>query len=193
MTPPTLPPVKRTIDVSWTPEASFKRFTEQFGAWWPHKTHSIGGKRVARIVFETRLGGLIYEELDDGRRFQWGEVTLWDPPHRLAFTFHPSLDRAKAQDVSVEFEPDGRGTSVNLVSTGWERLGPKGRKLARRAYDAGWGYILNIWAERRTNRMLVMEAVAGAVGLFNRLRPGGIERQIARAEGEIAPAPGAKS
>lgn len=188
MTPPTLPPVKRTIDVSWTPEASFKRFTEQFGAWWPHKTHSIGGKRVARIVFETRLGGLIYEEHDSGRRFQWGEITTWEPPHRIAFTFHPSMDKGKAQDVTIEFEPNGAGTRVNLTSTGWERLGEKGRKLARRAYDAGWGYILNIWAERRTARMLVMESVAATMGMVSLLR-GGVEAEIARAEGEIAPAP----
>ena len=180
-----LPPVKREISVSWAPEAAFKRFTEQFGAWWPRATHSIGGKRVARIVFETRLGGLIYEEHIDGRRFQWGEVTLWDPPRRVAFSFHPSMDRSKAQDVSVEFEPQGQGAMVRLVSTGWEKLGAKGRKLARRAYDAGWSYILNVWAERRTSRMRVMETV---VGLVNRVRIGGIEAQIARAEGEIAPA-----
>jgi len=187
MTGPALPPVKRAISVSWTPEAAFKRFTEQFGIWWPHATHSIGGKRVARIVFQTRLGGLIFEDTttaaaSNGARSRCGI-------RRVAFTFHPSLHRSKAQDVNVEFEPDGDGTTVRLTSTGWERLGAKGRKLARRAYDAGWGCVLNVWAERRTSRMRLMETVAAVVGLINRVRIGGIDAQIARAEGEIAPAP----
>lgn len=187
MSAPSLPPVKREISVSWNPEAAFKRFTGEFGAWWPHATHSIGGKRVAKIVFEPRLGGLIYEQHQDGRRFQWGEVTKWEPPHRLAFTWHPSLDRTKAQDVTVEFEPNASGTNVRLISTGWERMGEKAR-IMRRGYDVGWAYILNTWAERRTARMALLETIAAGIGFIQLLR-GGVDAEIARAKGEIEPAP----
>jgi uncharacterized protein YndB with AHSA1/START domain len=108
----TLPPVRRTISVSWDPEAAFRRFTEDFGAWWPSATHSIGGARVQRIGFECRAGGAIVEELKDGRRFQWGKVTLWEPPRRVAFTWHPSREETEAQDVEVRFVPEGTGGSA---------------------------------------------------------------------------------
>ena len=56
-----LPPIVRSISVSWQPEEAFRRFTADFGNWWPRHTHSIGGKCVERIVFECNPGGLIFE------------------------------------------------------------------------------------------------------------------------------------
>lgn len=103
-----IPPIKRSISVSWSPETAFRRFTEEFGSWWPSRTHSIGGERIKQLVFEQREGGRIYEEHTDGRRFQWGQVTLWDPPTRVSFTWHPSRDPSTAQNVEIEFKPKGR-------------------------------------------------------------------------------------
>lgn len=130
--------------------------------WWPHRTHSIGGPHVKRVVLEERVGGKFFEEHVDGRRFQWGEVLAWDPPRRVKFTFHPSQDPSVAQDVDVRFESDGTGTRLVLTVDGWERLG-KSAKRARRGYDVGWGYVLNVWAGRRTGGMAVMDAIAAVV------------------------------
>ena len=146
----TLPPIEKSISVSWDQESAFERFTAGFGAWWPSQTHSIGGDRVRQVVFEPRLGGRIFEEHQDGRRFQWGEILQWDPPRRVKFTWHPSRDPSTAQEVAIEFiREDGGGTRVNLISSGWENWGPKAHR-ARRGYSVGWAYILNIWAGRRT-------------------------------------------
>lgn len=71
-----LPPITCDVAVSWNPATAFRRFTGEFNEWWPRATHSIGGKRVKRLVFEGHVGGRIIEELDDGRRFQWGRVTV---------------------------------------------------------------------------------------------------------------------
>ena len=60
---------------------------------------------------EPQVGGRIFEEHVDGRRFQWGRVLEWEPPRRVKFTFHPSRDPATAQDVEVRFVPDGGGTA----------------------------------------------------------------------------------
>lgn len=79
-----IPPIKRSISVSWSPETAFRRFTEEFGSWWPSRTHSIGGERIKQLVFEQHEGGRIYEEHMDGRRFQWGQVTLWEPEYSKA-------------------------------------------------------------------------------------------------------------
>ncbi len=57
-----LPPIRRSVSVSWAPDAAFRRFTSDFGSWWPSRTHSVGGPNVRRIVFEPHAGGRIYEE-----------------------------------------------------------------------------------------------------------------------------------
>lgn len=67
-----LPAIRRSVAVSWGPVEAFRRFTADFGGWWPRATHSVGGRFVKHVVFECVPGGRIYEELTDGRRFQWG-------------------------------------------------------------------------------------------------------------------------
>lgn len=181
--PESIPPIRRSVSVSWDQETAFQRFTANFGSWWPSRTHSIGGEKIQRIVFEPHPGGRIYEEHQDGRRFQWGEVILWEPPNRLKFTWHPSRDPSTAQEVEIEFLKEGNGTKLQLTSKGWERWG-KGARRARRAYDVGWGYILNVWAGRRTARMSILDKVAAFSTLVMKLR-GGREAEIARAGGEI--------
>ena len=43
MTEPALPPIVRSVLVSWDQEAALRRFTGEFASWWPWRTHSIGG------------------------------------------------------------------------------------------------------------------------------------------------------
>jgi uncharacterized protein YndB with AHSA1/START domain len=178
-----LPPIRRSVSVSWDPAAAFTRFTADFGKWWPSASHSIGGRLVRRIVLEPRVGGRIYEEHLDGRRFQWGEIRLWEPPQRVEFTWHPSREAATAQDVLVEFVPESTGTRVELTASGWERWGENARR-AHRGYGIGWAYILNVLAGRRTARMAVLDAVVSVMGLVQKLR-GGVDAEIARARGEL--------
>jgi uncharacterized protein YndB with AHSA1/START domain len=186
MTQEFIPPIRRSISVSWDPETAFKRFTAEFASWWPTKTHSIGGERLKEVVFEQHTGGRIYEEHQDGRRFQWGEVVLWEPPHRLKFTWHPSRDPATAQEVEVKFVSENEGTRLELTSTGWENWG-KGARRARRGYDLGWKYVLNVWAGRRTKSMAVLDSLEALMTIGMKLR-GGRDRVIAKSGGEIAPA-----
>ena len=184
MSEPVLPPVERSVTVSWDQETAFRRFTSDFASWWPRRTHSIGGTRVARIVFETQVGGRIFEEHIDGRRFQWGRIVEWEPPRRVLFTFHPSCDASEAQDVEVRFVPDGSGTRLELVASNWENLG-KRAKRARSAYDMGWGYVVNVFAGRRTAGMRVLDLAATLIGGADRLLRGGTIAAINRARGEI--------
>jgi len=179
-----LPPIVRSVSVSWNPEAAFQRFTADFARWWPWHTHSIGGvERVDRIVFECRAGGLIFEQHKDGRRFQWGKVLEWEPPRRVKFTWHPSRDAATAQDVELVFHPEGSGTRLELTSSNWENWGA-GAKGARRGYDLGWWQVLNVWAGRRTLGMSVLGGVMRFMALVQKAR-GGTAAAVAKAGGEI--------
>ncbi len=180
---PEIPPVKRSISVPWNKERAFKRFTAEFGSWWPSGTHSIGGERLKRLVFEEHVGGRIYEELQDGRRFQWGQVILWEPPNRVKFTWHPAREASESQEVEIEFKVEGAGTRLELTSTGWERWGRRARR-ARNGYSVGWAYVLNVWAGRRTVGMSLLEAITKAINVAMKLR-GGRDAEIARAAGEI--------
>jgi hypothetical protein len=178
-----LPSVVRSVLVSWSQEAAFRRFTEEFASWWPWRTHSIGGTRIRRLVFETRVGGRIFEEHGDGRRFQWGTVLEWDPPGRVKLTFHAARKPEQAQEVEVRFLPEVGGTRLELTATRWESWG-KGAARARRGYEAGWGYVLNVWAGRRTAAMRAMDIMAAVMLVVERLR-GGVEATMARAGGEM--------
>ena len=181
-----LPPIVQAVRVSWSPAESFQRFTNRFAEWWPRETHSIGGTRVERIVFETLVGGRIFEQHVDGRRFQWGKVAEWDPPRRVRFSWHPSRDECTAQNVVVEFLPEGAGTQVVLTADGWERWG-EGAAKARRMYNMGWGYVLNLWGEKRTLKMGLIKALANVVLFWQGIR-GGDELKIDGTGGEIEPA-----
>ena len=181
-----LPPIERRISVSWDPATAFRRFTDDFGSWWPRATHSVGEDRVRRIVLEARVGGLIFEEHRDGRRFGWGEVLECEPPARLRFSWHPGREPATAQIVELRFVPEGDGTRLELRAAGWENWG-RGAARARRGYDVGWGYVLNVWAGRRTLGMRLLDAVLLPAARFVQWLRGGVPAAIERAGGELRP------
>jgi hypothetical protein len=101
----------------------------------------------------------------------------------VKFTWHPARDPATAQEVDLEFVAESEGTRLELTSTGWERWG-RGSRRARNGYNLGWGYVLNVWAGRRTVRMSVIDGITALLNLLMKLR-GGRDGEIARAGGEI--------
>lgn len=140
-----LTPVRKSITVSWRPDAAFRRFTEGIAGWWPLATHSVSESADAACAIEGGIGGRIYETGADGAEHLWGTVTAWDPPRRLAFTWHPGRPADTGQEVEVTFRPEGDGTRVDLVHSGWERLGEKAAAM-RADYDGGWDFVLGRYA-----------------------------------------------
>ena len=45
-------PIVKSVAVSWSPEASFRRFTDEIGTWWPLETHSLSGERAKTLTME---------------------------------------------------------------------------------------------------------------------------------------------
>jgi uncharacterized protein YndB with AHSA1/START domain len=140
--------VRKSIVVGSPPEIAFRVFTEGVADWWPTATHSVGEARVKTVVFESSLGGRIYERLDDGTEHEWGRVTEWDPPRRLAYTWYPGREPETGQVVEVRFEPDDGGTRLELEQRGWEALGERAERT-RANYDSerGWNLVLRAYAE----------------------------------------------
>lgn len=166
----TFTPLHKSVTVPWSQERAFKRFTTEIDSWWPLKTHSVGGARTLRCVFEGKVGGQIFEETRDGTRLVWGTVLEWDPPSRAVFTWHPAHSPDAAQNIEVRFTAVGNGTRLDLLHTGWERLGAEAKK-ARRAYPMGWTYVLNHWADRGNS--IANKLMDGMIWVVLKIKPSG--------------------
>ncbi|HZM38986.1 MAG TPA: SRPBCC domain-containing protein [Acidimicrobiales bacterium] len=131
------------LEVDCPPAHAFATWTERFGQWWPHG-HTVTGDPDA-VVLEPHAGGRIYERTHDGREVDWGEITAWEPPRRLAYLWHIRRDRLDATDVEITFTDRGDGTTrVEIIHSGWERLGDNGRTW-RDANRGGWAGLLPVF------------------------------------------------
>jgi uncharacterized protein YndB with AHSA1/START domain len=133
-------PLVVQVELECDRAVAFDTWTSRFGQWWPRQ-HSVSGDPDA-VVLEPRVGGRIYERSADGSEIEWGEVTEWSPPERLAYLWHIRRDRADATDVELTFVDLGAGrTRLEIVHTGWERLG-EGAVEWRDANRGGWDGLL---------------------------------------------------
>lgn len=135
-------PIVKSVVVPRAPEDAFRLFTEGIATWWP-----LGGRHslyenAGTAILEGRVGGRLYEVSADGEEGLWGTVTAWEPPHRLAHTWHPGRGEETAQEVEVRFLPEAGGTRVELEHRGWERAPEK-----RTGYEEGWEIVLGRYVE----------------------------------------------
>lgn len=134
--------IRKSVTVRRPLEEAFALFTDGIATWWPLATHSIYGERAKTAVFEGRLGGRVYEIADDGEEGVWGSVSVWEPPHRIVYSWHPGRGEGTAQEVEIEFVSDGNDTRVEMEHRGWERAPEK-----RAGYDTGWDFVLGSYAD----------------------------------------------
>ena len=139
-------PVRKTVTVPAAPPRAFDLFTKHIGEWWPLATHSVGTDQAAGVTFGEGPGGQIAETLTDGTTSVWGTVTDWEPPHRVAFTWHAGTPAAEATRVEVTFTEDAPGrTVVLLVHSGWEQR--PDAASAREGYNTGWDQVIGRFTE----------------------------------------------
>jgi uncharacterized protein YndB with AHSA1/START domain len=133
-------PIRITLEVACTPEHAFETWASRIATWWP-KSHSVSTDPALEVILEGRAGGRIYERTPAGIEHDWGEVTVWEPPHRLGYLWHLRRDRADATDVEIRFVPVRSGTRVEIEHGGWERLGAGGEEWRDRN-RGGWASLL---------------------------------------------------
>ena len=160
------PPIRKSVTVAVPPEQAFRRFTAEMSSWWPLASHSVGQRDSESVTMEGRPGGRIVERIRGGRECVWGTITAWEPPRRVAFTWHPGDDPSRAQDIEVRFTPEGAGglpsTRVELEHSGFERLGALAQR-AHRGYPLGWAYVLGLYAGRRGPFMLFVTVMTATM------------------------------
>jgi Activator of Hsp90 ATPase homolog 1-like protein len=134
-------PLRLSFEVACPAEHAFAVWTGQTSRWWP-RSHTVTAEPGLQVVFEGRPGGRIFERTPAGVEVEWGEVTLWEPPRRLAYLWHLRADRADATEVEITFIPRGEATTrVEIEHRGWDRLGARGPDR-RDANRAGWSGLL---------------------------------------------------
>jgi hypothetical protein len=133
-------PLRLSFEVACSPEHAFRTWTSRIGTWWP-RDHTVTGQ-AEHVVMQADVGGRIYERTADGAEHEWGEVTVWQPPSRLAYLWHLGLDRARATEVDIRFVASGESaTTVEIEHRGWERLGQDALAWRERNM-AGWQSLL---------------------------------------------------
>jgi len=134
--------IRKSITVARPADAAFRTFMD-IGSWWP-RTHSYDTARAKDIVLEARAGGRFYERYADGEEFVIGRVVAYDPPRRVVFTWQ-GPDMEQPTEVEVTFHADGAGTRVDLVHSGWDRVGTK-IKHGPAEFSRGWDQVIQAYA-----------------------------------------------
>jgi uncharacterized protein YndB with AHSA1/START domain len=134
-------PLRMSFEVACSAEHAFATWTSRIDTWWP-SDHTVSGEAGLLIVLEPGVGGRIYERASDGSEHEWGEVTVWEPPSRLAYLWHLRRDRRDATDVEIRFIAlTAASTRVEIEHGGWERLGD-GAEDWRERNTGGWRTLL---------------------------------------------------
>jgi uncharacterized protein YndB with AHSA1/START domain len=117
-----------TVDVDV--ERAFRVFTEQFDLIKPREHNLLAPEPIAETVFESWVGGHVYDRGEDGSVCRWARVLTFDPPRRVVISWDISpawqleTDPSRCSEVEVTFTPNGDGrTHVALEHRHLERHG----------------------------------------------------------------------
>jgi len=138
----TMPPVRKTVTVKQPLDRAFALFTARIADWWPG---GDPGAPPGTVVLEPRPEGKIYRRYEDGAIEYWGDVQVWEPPHRLVLVWQPAAGMSAPTEVEIVFTPADDGTRVELEHRGWDRLGEQAT-AARTEYDRRWDDVLRLYA-----------------------------------------------
>jgi uncharacterized protein YndB with AHSA1/START domain len=136
-------------------ERAFSVFTDGFGTFKPRE-HNMLQVDIAETVFETHVGGNIYDRGVDGSECRWARVLAFEPPNRVVFSWDISpqwqieTDLDKTSEVEVRFiaeSPDR--TRVELEHRNLDRHGA-GWESERDGVggDQGWPLYLDRFAQQ---------------------------------------------
>jgi uncharacterized protein YndB with AHSA1/START domain len=146
--------IHNSIVVDAPVDQAFSVFTDDFGSFKPRE-HNMLTVDIAETVFESHVGGHIYDRGVDGSECRWARVLAFEPPNRVVFSWDISprweieTDPDKTSEVEVRFiSESAERTRVELEhrhldrhGEGWEGVceGVRG--------EQGWPLYLHRFAE----------------------------------------------
>jgi uncharacterized protein YndB with AHSA1/START domain len=150
-----------SLRVAASPARAFDVFTREINAWWqPNTLFRFTPRSPGALAFEPGLGGRLTETLANGKVFEVGRITVWDPGSRLAFTWRQaSFSAGQMTDVEVRFEPVGDETRVTVEHRGWDSVPQE--HVARHGFPEGvflqrhgewWQHLLQSYRQQIVGR-----------------------------------------
>lgn len=151
--------VRKEIVVDVPIGKAFTVFTERFGDFKPPE-HNLLAVPIAATVFEARVGGHIYDRGEDGSECRWARVLVYEPPHRVVFswdigpTWQVETEPDNTSEVEVRFtEESPQRTRIELEHRHLDRHGPGWESVSDGVgHDAGWPLYLARYAALLTGR-----------------------------------------
>ena len=145
--------IRHSVTVDAPIDKAFATFTEGYGRFKPPE-HNLLAAEIAETVFETRVGGTIYDRAVDGSECHWARVLVYDPPDRVVFSWDISPywqlepDPEKTSEVEVRFIAASPGrTRVELEHRDFQRHGEAWESLRDGVDgDGGWPVYLQRYA-----------------------------------------------
>ena len=132
-------PLRIEFDVDCSAAHAFTTWTSRIAAWWP-PDHTVSGDPKAVVVLEPGVGGRIYERSPLGPEHEWGTITAWEPPWRLAYSWYLGRDRRTRPTSEIRFvtlEHDAPGsrssTAAGRASARAPTAGGRGTAVVGRA------------------------------------------------------------
>jgi uncharacterized protein YndB with AHSA1/START domain len=112
------------LRVAATPERAFAAFVEEIGAWWrPNRLFQTTPRAPGRLAFEPGEGGRLTETLANGKVFEIGRITAWEPPSRLVFSYRQANFPLELHtEVEVRFDMVGEETRVSVEHRGFDQV-----------------------------------------------------------------------
>lgn len=113
-----------SLRVGATPAHAFDAFTREIHLWWRHNDlFRFTPRSPGRLAFEPREGGSFTETLANGKVFEIGKITVWEPGRHLAFTWRQaSFAPDQVTKVEIRFEPIGEETRITVEHFGWDSV-----------------------------------------------------------------------
>ena len=146
--------VRHSIVVEAPIERAFSVFTDGFGTFKPRE-HNLLEVGIAETVFDTHVGGTIYDRGVDGSECHWARVLAYDPPNRVVFSWdigpqwQIETDHERTSEVEVRFISETQDrTRVELEHRNLDRHG-EGWEGERDAVggEGGWPLYLQRFDE----------------------------------------------
>lgn len=146
--------VHRSVTVDAPIEQAFAVFTGRFGDFKPPE-HNLLGVPITETVFESHVGGHIYDRGTDGTECRWARVLAFEPPDRVVVSWDISpywqieTDPNHTSEVEIRFVAETpQRTRLELEHRNIERHGPGWEGVhAGVSDDAGWTLYLARYVE----------------------------------------------
>lgn len=145
-----------SLRVKATPLEAFEVFTQEIGTWWkPNGLFQLTPRGDGMLRFEPGEGGRLVSELPNGKVFEIGRVSVWQPGELLAFTWRQAtFTPEQMTHVEVRFEPVGEETRVTVEHRGWDSIPQE--------HVARHGFSLSVFQMRQAEHWRALLAAAGA-------------------------------